>query len=187
MLSCGLPFFHASWMTRCSTRRPAHREDFPSQLSVGDTLEWGCRAEAVHFHLALHIGMTHLWAVSWAFSSSLSSSSGAPPVAIGSCWGRGAMQLICAFHPAHAWSWICHFRIMMDYCCSHPQGRLDNLEESAWRTALSCHFASSWRNECSSSFLKKELLCSDVETFRCFLFFGCFLFCYFKQCNFKSS
>lgn len=32
----------------------------------------------------------------------------------------------------------------------------DNLEESTWQTALSCHFASSWRNECSSSFPKRS-------------------------------
>lgn len=101
--------FHARWMTRCNAWRSAHWKDFPSQLSFGDTIEWGCSATAVHFQLALHIRMTCLWTICWAFSFSMSSLSGPPHVAVGSCRGRGAMQLTCAFHLTYAWCWFATF------------------------------------------------------------------------------
>lgn len=143
----GLPFFQASWMTRCNTGRSAHWEDFPSQLSVRDILEWGCRAEADHSHLALHTSLrlfplprAHQGPLLWPLvhaEGEVQCSLFVPSV---------LLMLDPGFATSILW-WIAAVATRRED---------NNLEESTWRTALSCHFASSWRNECSSSFPKRS-------------------------------
>lgn len=170
MLYCGLPFFPASWMTRCNTRRSARREDFPSQLSVRDTLEWGCRAKADRSHRALHIRMPvcepslRLFPLPWAHHQGpllwpLVHAEGEVQYRL--CVPSILLMLDPGFTTSILW-WIA--------AVATPRED-DNLEESTWRTALSCRFASSWRNECSSSFPKRSfcVLMLRLSGVPCFL------------------